>query len=222
MLTQKSHLKRHKMEIWCHLVICAALYLYHSAVKFWFLGARCPTSLWWMKTEQLQHKALNTGSIRCIYSMLGLLHLSPAAPRWTVQPLGYRNECCAICTRWMLGRCLGKKQGEDSSVCVNVWVTLVIHLFVSSESREMDHCAAGLKYWRAELQIRKARLAEALCKYPSGLRKTEEGSWGGRGKRMDCGLIWTKQCFSQGLWLWTQAWCQMLHKQLLCATKWSN
>lgn len=41
----------------------------------------------------------------------------------------------------------------------------------------------------------------ALCKYPSGLRTTEEGSRGGRGKRMDCSLIWTKRCFSQALWL---------------------
>lgn len=64
-----------------------------------------------------------------------------------------------------------------------------------------------------------------LCKYPSGLRKTEEGSWGGRGKRMDCSLIWTKHCFSQGLWLWPPAWRQMLRKQLLSTTKrykWSN
>ena len=36
---------------------------------------------------------------------------------------------------------------------------------------------------------------------------------------MDCSLIWTKHCFSQGLWLWPPAWCQMLHKQLLSTTK---
>lgn len=53
---------------------------------------------------------------------------------------------------------------------------------------ETDRCPERWRAWQqAELLIRRDRLAEALalCKYPSGLRKAEEESRGGRGKRMD-------------------------------------
>lgn len=46
-----------------------------------------------------------------------------------------------------------------ASACLNL--TVGFHLFVSSESTEMDHCPAGETYWQqTELLIRKARLVE--------------------------------------------------------------
>lgn len=75
-------------------------------------------------------------------------------------------DCTSKCTMChdMLDECsVLAGRAELSSICINVQLTPVIHLFVSSQSREMDHCPVGYKCWQqAELLIRKGKLAEAL------------------------------------------------------------
>lgn len=75
-------------------------------------------------------------------------------------------DCTSKCTMChdLLDECsVDAGRVELSSICIKVQLTPVIHLFVSSESREMDHCPAGYKCWQqAELLIRKGKLAEAL------------------------------------------------------------
>lgn len=121
-------------------------------------------------------------------------------------------------------RHLGKK---DSWCIFSSWVWSALHtshpsVCLIGEREEMDHCHAGKECGQqVELLIRQGRamLRHSLCKYPSGLRKAEEGSRGRRGKQMDSSLIWPQHCFSQGLWLRLPASCQMLHERLLSATK---
>lgn len=75
-------------------------------------------------------------------------------------------DCTSTCTMCqdLLDECsVDAGRVELSPICIKVQLTPVIHLLVSSESREMDHCPAGYKCWQqAELLIRKGKLAEAL------------------------------------------------------------
>lgn len=139
-----------------HTILVWSLY---AAVLYCFLVARCPTSLWRKKKEQLQLCRAHTACIWYIYSMFGLLHQSTAAPRLTV----YHERVHRLV--WVLSGCLGISYESP----VVLWAPVHLHesvvntsLFVSSEGRDGPLSCREEVLTTSWVLIRKGRLVEAL------------------------------------------------------------